>query len=51
VLIVDGSGKTVQRLRRQIDDRIGLARRCRQRIAPTPLRLPLRPESTIKPST
>jgi len=39
VLIADGSGDTVQRLRRQIDDRIGLARRCRQRIAATPLRL------------
>ena len=39
VLIAEGGGETVQRLRRQIQDRIGLARRCRRRIAPTPLRL------------
>jgi diacylglycerol O-acyltransferase / wax synthase len=39
VVIADGGGDTVERLREQIDDRIGLARRCRQRIVPTPLRL------------
>ena len=39
VLIADRAGDTVSTLRATIERRIGLARRCRQRLAPTPLRL------------
>jgi diacylglycerol O-acyltransferase len=39
ILIAERSGDTVERLRRQIDDRIALALRCRQKLATNPFHL------------